>query len=427
MQRNEVFYDWLRAKLFDVEDNKEREEWLLASVKELAEELTDKPHEVRCYTLAALDTDIPVSNSRLVATYDIVKKHWTSVEGKYSEAPRSILRGVMLSALYQLGKGDYELCRIVYYTASGYAQFVQFGSEQAIIDRILSEFGREMEDEAVEKWSLAQAPAAPAFAQFKLKDFKLGDPTIDGETLEATLKKAAGKEPVNNYYSYHQDSTHWPNNFGKVASAGIVQAMAVAFKGFGESLSTKALENEINKFFNGVSASLAEAFQESFQSLQAVEQRSKLLWWKETLYSTTLGKGYRELDAAVLPVVMALDLAELLPNVTPVSVDYLLTDTYRAVVGSSGEEQPLSELLAAYENEATQQLLAPHLSLMTDCGERTTLTAFLAQVVHSQRLVKKLTSNTGLRDSSKATAVELAVLVLHDLLTERIIQEADAA
>ncbi|QKG51829.1 GTPase-associated system all-helical protein GASH [Hymenobacter sp. BRD67] len=336
MERNEVFYDWLRAKLFEVEDDKAREEWLTTSVNELAEVLAKKPHEVRCYTLVALDANIPVDNSRIVATYEIVKKHWTSVEGKYPQAPTGILRGVILSALYQLGTKDPELCRIVYYTASGYAQFVQFGSEQPVIDRILREFGRDVEDEATSEWELEKAPAAPSFAQFKLKDFKLGSAKVDDATLKTSLQAAAGITE-SGYASYSQNQSQnqvWATNFAGLASAGITGAIEAAIKGFGESLSTTALQNEINKFFTGVSESLATAFEGSFHSLQAVEQRSKLLWWKETLYSVALGKGYREIDTAVLPVVMAIDLAKMLPDVTPVSVDYLLTDTYRAVVGA---------------------------------------------------------------------------------------------
>lgn len=423
MDRNEVFYDWQRAQLFEVGDDKDRGEWLLAAAKELAAILEKQPHEVRCYTLVALDADIGADNSRVAFTYELVKKHWINVEGKYQDAPTTILRGVILSALYELGSESHVLCRIIYYTASGYAQFVQFGREQPAVDRILREFGKDVEDEARENWALAEASTTPAFAPFKLKDFKLGSATVDGEVLEANLKKAAGREPVNGYYSYHQDNTHWPSNFGKVASAGIAQAIEAAFKGFGESLSTAALEVEINKYFKGVSDSLTKAFAASFRSLQAVEQRSKLLWWKETLYSITLGKGYQELDRAVLPVVMAMDLFELLPDVTPVSVDYLLKDTFRAIVGDEDKAQPLVELVAAFEEEEHRNVLFPHLKEMQDCGERTTLTAFVAQVVHEKRLAKKLTASTGLRATEQATGSELAVLILHDLVTERIVNQ----
>ena len=332
----------------------------------------------------------------------------------------------MLGALYKLGSGDPELCRIIYYTASGYAQFVQFGREQHAIKLMLEAFGNDVEKEAMGEWSLAEVPVTPAFAAFKLKDFKLGSANVEAAPLLASLKKAAGPEPTTNNSSAHANAV-WINHFASTASNAIASAIESTVQSFGESLSTNTLQNEINRFFTGVSTALATTFKESFQSLVAVERRSKLLWWKETLYSTTLRKGYREIDREILPVVMALDLARLLPDSTPVSVDYLLTDTYRAVVGGASEKQALPELLAPFNEEEFQKQLAPHLPLMTDCGERTTLTAFLAQVVHDQRQPKKLGTYTGLRAEERATAEQLAVLVLHDLLTERLIKEADAA
>ncbi|MDO7877737.1 GTPase-associated system all-helical protein GASH [Hymenobacter sp. ASUV-10] len=429
MERNEIFYDWLRAKFFDTGDNDDRVKQLSAAVTDLVAVLKDSPAEVRCYTLAALDADIPTDNPRIVATYELLKKHWGSVEGKYPEAPRGILRGIMLSALYQLGTESDKLCRIIYYTASGYAQFVHFGSEQSIIDRILQEFGGDVENEAAREWALASVPTVPALETFKLKEFKLGNAEVDTASLETALKEAIGGDE-NGYYSYVQNSnanSQWGTHYASTASAGIAEAIQETVQNLGESLSTESLEAEINKFFNSVRASLTKTFKESFQSLLAVEQRSKLLWWKETLYSTTLRKGYREIDAAVLPVVMAIDLAKLLPEVTPVSVDYLLTDTYRAIQSAAPASQTLPELLDPFENDAHQQLLAPHLATMTDCGTRTTLTAFLAQVIQGQKTLKKLTAATGLRAEVQASPEQLAVLVLHDLLTERLIQKADAA
>ncbi|MBD2705428.1 hypothetical protein IC229_32760 [Spirosoma sp. BT702] len=430
MERNEIFYDWLRAKFFEIEDNDTRVQQLTAAVNDLATILEKDLHKVRCCTLSALDSDIPITNPSIVATYELVKKHWSSIEGKYPEPPRGILRGIILSALYQLGMKDAELCRIIYYTASGYCQFVRFGNEESIINRILKEFGKDVEDEALAEWSLGNAPVAPTPTALKLKnlslELKLDSTEVDENELKKALTEAAGIEPRHNH-GPQNGTQFWSPHFGSTASAGIVKAIKTAVNSFGGSLSTSTLETEINKYFANINNSLNNAFKESFQSLLAVERRSKLLWWKETLYSTTLRKSYREIDAAVLPVVMAIDLVKLLPDLTPVSVDYLLTDTYRAVKHDESIKQPLSKLLACFEDEEQQKLLASHLPMLTDCGERTTLTSFLTQVVHDQKSLKKLTHYTGLRADVEASHQQLAVIVLHDLLTERLIQEANAA
>lgn len=429
MDHNPVFAEYLRAGLFEIGDSDERLAQLGAAVTDLTSRLTNDLPAVRCYTLAALDANLPLDNAELLATQEIVRQHWKALAGKYPEPPRGILRGVMLSALYALGQEYAVPCRIIYYTAGGLGQFISFNREQAIIDRLLREFGKDVEDEALAAWSLAEQPTAPAVGKLKLPGLTSTAVTLDKAVLTAGLKKAIGPEE-NGYASYHNNTTYhdyWTKHFAENAGTSITSAVDSALQKVGQSLSTQAIETEINKFFTGVSTALTKAFTQSFQSLQAVEQRSRLLWWKETQYSLTLRRGYREVPAVVLPVVLALDLLALLPDVVPVSVDYLLLDTYRLLAGGPPKKQPLAELLAAFAEPANQQLLAPHLTPLTDCGSRTTLTAFLAQVVHGRTSTRKLSDHTGLRAKEPAASDQLAVLVLHDLLTERLIRTSHAA
>src|SRR3546814_6432355 len=67
----------------------------------------------------------------------------------------------------------------------------------------------------------------------------------------------------------------------------------LAFSGLSSSLSPNSIEKPINKFFTDFKKSLDQVLKTSFYSIQAVERRSKLLWWKETLYSSSLKDSYR--------------------------------------------------------------------------------------------------------------------------------------
>lgn len=420
MDNNQVFSEYLRAGLFEIGDADNRLEQLTGAVDELAAQLEDKPGAIRCYTLVALDANIPLTNPLLLKTHELLKGHWKGLEGKYPEPPRYILRGVMLSALYKLGKKWLVPCRIVYYTLSGLSQFIQFGREKPIIDLIQRELRTLIENKANEEWSLAENPAVPAFKAFEFAGFEVEEVEVDGDTLNAELLKAAGANPQG--YGPNNYPQQWATHFATTAGTAIATAIQSSIQEIGASLSTDALTTSINTYFQGVNKALTEAFKSSFQSLAAVERRSKLLWWKETLYSTTLGKGYRELPPVLLPVVMAIDLAKLLPVGIPASVDYLLLDTYRAVAGGAPKKQSLVELLTPFGEPAQADLLRPHLPLHTACEGRTTLTAFLTQVVHDQRQPKKLTDYTGLRAKEQASPDQLALLVLHDLLIERLIK-----
>jgi hypothetical protein len=420
MNSNLVFSEYLRLGLFDIGDADNRLEQLTKAVDELAAKLKNNPAAVRCYTLVALDANIPLTNVLLLETNELVKNHWKGLEGKYPEPPRTILRGVMLSALYQEGKQWLLPCRIIYYTLSGLGQFIQFGREKPVIELILHEFREYVENKAIEEWSLAKTPTVPTIAAFEFEGFEMGEVAIDNATLEASLLKAAGENSQG--YGPSDYPQQWSVHFAATASAGIAEVIQATAQEIGKSLSTEALETSINTYFKGVSEALTGALKSSFQSLVAVERRSTLLWWKETLYSTTLGKSYREISPVLLPVVMAIDLVKLLPDGIPASVDYLLLDTYRAIAGTALKKQPLAELLSPFGEPAQQQVLQPHLPLLSECQGRMTLTAFLAQVVHDQRVPKKLTDYTGLRAKEPASPDQLALLVLHDLLIERLIK-----
>jgi hypothetical protein len=420
MATNLIFAEYLRAGLFDIGDADNRLEQLTQAVDELAAELKDKPSAIRCYTLAALDSNLPLSNPQLLRTHELLKGHWKGLEGKYPTPPRHLLRGVMLSALYQLGKKWLVPCRIIYYTVSGLGQFIQFGREKSVIDLLLNEFRTYVESSANKEWSLAESPATPTIEAFEFAGFEVEEVEVDSEELVASLLKAASSNTQG--YGPHNYPQQWATHFSSTASAGITQAIQATVQGMGESFNTEALETSINTYFQGVNKAITDAFKSSFQALAAVERRSKLLWWKETLYSTTMQQSYREISPVLLPVVMAIDLAKLLPVGIPASVDYLLLDTYRTVAGGAAKKQSLVELLNPFSESAQQQALRPHLPLMTACEGRATLTGFLAQVVHDTRQPKKLTEYTGLRAKEQASPDQLALLVLHDLLIERLVK-----
>jgi hypothetical protein len=76
--------------------------------------------------------------------------------------------------------------------------------------------------------------------------------------------------------------------------------------------------------------------------------RLDALWWSEALYSDALQCSYRELDPALAAVLMALELATIVPSPPPASVGYLLAETVHRLPGASFDrKEPLSGVLDA--------------------------------------------------------------------------------
>src|SRR3546814_14386135 len=131
----------------------------------------------------------------------------------------------------------------------------------------------------------------------------------------------------------------------------------LAFSGLSSSLSPNSIEKPINKFFTDFKKSLDQVLKTSFYSIQAVERRSKLLWWKETLYSSSLKDSYRSVNEIVQPIIMADDLYQQLPDIDPVSVDYLLKDTLLLLNNKAKEKIQFSELLKELTKDENKDMI----------------------------------------------------------------------
>ncbi|OON69968.1 GTPase-associated system all-helical protein GASH [Hymenobacter sp. CRA2] len=422
MSANPLFDRWHENDFFGIGDDDARRDQLLKAVADLGKIFKKTPSQIRCYTLVALDAHIAEDNALLAATYELIKKHWPGAGGRFKGTmPRQTVRGVMLSALYERASEDLTALKVLYYTASGYYPFTDFGAEKPVIDLLLEEFGSKLETQAIAEWSLDQAGFTPHIEKFQFS-LSPAEVAVDKTQLEVLLKEAIHSLQLQDKYGTIRPQDEEGTAFGSKSAAAIGNAIEVAIKSSGKSLSTASFEAELNSFLDSVSKVITDTLTKSQQAMKAVERRSQLLWWKETLYSTTLRRSYRDLDVALLPAVMAVELAKLVPNTIPVSVDYLLTDTYRAVVSGKPAPQTLAELVAPFATAEHRTALRQALPQeMTACDERTTLTAFLTQVLHQRATPEQLQVRTGLRPDHPAAPDQLAVILLHDLLTDRLL------
>ena len=150
----------------------------------------------------------------------------------------------------------------------------------------------------------------------------------------------------------------------------------------------------------------------------AVERRSKLLWWKETLYSQSLKKSYRELDKNILPVVMSSDLYHQLPSITPVSVDFLLKDTLYLLLGKEEEINFENYLKAIKDDKST---LLEYLDNVNEYDGRISITDFIGLFINDKVAIKDFKNKTGIDLKEKTTFNTLSVSILHDLMAQYLI------
>jgi len=411
---------FLKTGLFDIGDSDERLKWLQESIADLKKKFEEDISLLPKFTLVALDPNISDNEPVMIETEKIITDHWKALRGKYTEMPRNIIRGVILNALNSVGIADPYSARVIYLTALNFYPYAKLNSEKNLVLTMLNTLGEIAEKNAIVEWSLIEQEPSIKLGTLKVSDFKFGAVSIDQSVIEKFLKEGAVNPSGHNPYQYPQQ---WGDYFSKKASEGISAAFQKAMDEFNNSLSPTAIETPINKFFTEFKKTLDANLKTSFSSLTAVERRSKLLWWKETLYSSSQKRSYRGLDKTLLPILMSSDLNNQVPEITPISVDYLLRDTLFLLIDKQDTPVKFSEFLSQISSENLKSILKSCFNKLNENDGRISVTDFIALLLHGRADAKDFKSRTGIAETEAITLTDLSVVVLHDLLTQRLIAE----
>ena len=410
----------LKSGLFDIGDSDERLKWLQQSVTALVKYLQKNYSQLPRYSLVALDPNISDKEPILNDVEEIVTKYWTALRGKYPDMPRNIHRGVILNALMQIGSEDPVAARIIYLTSSNYYPYTKLGKEKDIIHSLLAELGEIAENHAAEEWSLIEDEPKLNLGSLKINELKFESITLDKGALKPKMLTAIQNAPSGHTAQNHGGNSPWGEHFAENSSQGISDAFNSAFQNLNKSFSASSIEDPINKFFTSFKKSLDENLKSSFASIVAVERRSKLLWWKETLYSPSLKKSYREVSQPILPIVMGSDLNEQVAKITPISVDYLLRDTLLILIEKKGEKIKFKDFFNSLTKDSTKSEVINLLPEINESDGRISVTDFIILFLNDKTKLKDFTERTGIKQDDEISIEDLSVTIFHDLLTKRL-------
>ncbi|UUF12613.1 MULTISPECIES: GTPase-associated system all-helical protein GASH [Flavobacterium] len=415
---SKLLQPFLQAGLLDIGDSDERLVHITKSIEDLRVKLAANKGLLINYTLVALDPSISDTESVLIDTEAIVSANWKALRSKFTERPIPLLRAVILNALYDLGTENASIARVIYLTATNFYSYAKLGKEKAIIEKMLHDLGNIAEENAVQEWSLTTTQPELKISTLKVSGLKFSEVKIDSKDLKAKLKTAANTSPEG-YQPYHH-ADQWSTHFSTNATTGIENILTETFKSFSDGLSPTSIETPINKFFTEFKASLDQTLKASFSSIQAVERRSKLLWWKETLYSTSLENSYRTVDKFTKPFIMANDLFQQLPSIVPVSVDFLLRDTLLILEDSADEKISFSELLKSIDTLEHKSMLKSYFEEIESSVRRISISDYFGLVFQGKTTVDTFKQYTGIDDSEMVSLNDIGVMVLHDFMAEHL-------
>ncbi|WP_026768846.1 GTPase-associated system all-helical protein GASH [Asinibacterium sp. OR53] len=420
---NTLLQSLLQADLLNIGDSDERLEHIERSIADLGKKLADEQDLLPAYTLVGLDPNVSGEDPVLIKVEKIVTAHWKALRSKFSDRPVSILRAVILHALHDAGKTDPVVAAIIYLTASNFYPYAKLGREKQIVEEIVTELGEAAEKNASSEWSLEEKSPALKLGALKVTGLKVEAVNVDQDALKAKLKTAAARSPQG--HDPYNHPNEWATHFSNTAALGITDAIVNAFGQLDKTLSASGIETSINKFLTEFKKNLDGVLQESFQSITAVERRSKLLWWKETLYSSILKNSYRTVSDVMQPIVMAADLYQLLPKLVPVSVDFLLRDTLLMINSSADKKIPYSDLLTSLITKDNEALLQGCLDDTDHADGRIPITDFISLAAYGKEKATSLKKYTGIDPSETVSLCDIAVAILHNKMANYLIPNED--
>ena len=419
---NKLLQPLLQAGLLDIGDSDERLENIEKSITDLEKKLKKEQSFLPAYTLVSLDPNINPDEPVLAEVEAIIATHWKALRAKFSETPIPIIRAVILHALYNVGMTDAQIARVIYLTSSNFYPYAKLGREKEVVEKIMSDLGEFAEKNASEEWELESKEPQLKLSVLKLSDLSFGKVKVDEDELKAGLYTAANKSPGN--HNPYQHPPQWAEHFSTNASSAITKAVNEGFSEFSSSLSPDSIEKPINKFFTDFKKSLDQTLKSSFNSIQAVERRSKLLWWKETLYSSSLKNSYRSVIEILQPIIMANDLYQQLPAIVPISVDYLLRDTLLLLNNKAGKKMLFSELLEELSKDENKSTLEEYFEDKEELNQRISITDFIGLLIHGKVEALSLKQYTGIEDKEKVSFTDITVMILHDLMAQYLIPKS---
>lgn len=377
------------------------------------------------YTLVAFDPKVKDSDPVVQQVETIIIKKWPAFKNSVTatkDKSTTYVRAVILESLSQLSKDDAAKAALIWLTARDVIGHYQLGSEESVISGLLQELADQTEEKGQEVWGISHKLQANKIKGSVVSISAVKAAQISEEDLKVHLLDAmvhSGWNPSagggKNPHHQGQNNWHWPKYMAEHSAAGITEVVNTALSQQNKSLSTisSSLQKSLDDFF----AQLQPFFEDLNNSF--ANKRSELLWWKQALFSRSLNISYRSLNQLNAAVCMAHDLAEQVGAIYPESVDYLLRETLKDVLGEqAAEEHPLTDWLK--ESFSLHQNIQSALKGYAEQGEqRKPLLNAWANALHSGETTN-FSTETGIDKKAKLTLSDLAVWLFHGLQAQKL-------
>lgn len=423
-----IFDEFIKAGLIKIGGDDDIYDKLITSSKELAKELLVEKIKIINYALVSLDKNIAENEPVLKEVEECISKTWKMIRSQFGEMPIAIYRAVILQALENLAEEEAEIASIIWMTCSNTYQYLEFSStEQDLIKNHLNAMGNISEDEALKEWTIDREIKNIRIPNFKI-EVKKTKKVVDQKQLTEYFIAASGpqgedgvarNDPNANWTNGNQS---WSYQFAPRAAKGVTIEVNKALELQNNDIHQffSSFEKQATSYFTKLKRDVSSALKDTIQSSLAIERRSQLLWWKESLYSKSQKKSYSDLTEFQCSIAMPFDLFDLLPAKCPVSVDYILKETFNSI-NSKENKIKLFDYLTKIEQPENKSFLEKYFIQGNQSSGRVELNLFISEIVFSKVNIKsEMISKIGITQDAEIKYSELAIWILHCLLAKRL-------
>lgn len=401
MQTN-ILQAFLNERLLEIGADDTRLEKLKAASAELSKQYAKEPNLALGPLLAAWDPDAG-EDADLIKLGSVVQNHWPTFRSAFVDEPVTLYRAIVLQAVTEAMVSQISLAIAVHLLGENVLPHLKVGREQSVLSKVMECAKSIISARVGEIWATQVDARLPE---------KVEQPTstapkkIDIGTWTQVVAAAVGPHNRANTPALTTPNPQWANN-GAAWSFDFTDRMApilaevhdkaVASAFSATSKTQKAIGETVTSTLNGFMDVIASR-------TEHLNRSSQLLWWRQSSYSSSADKPYRKLTGALAAFHMAVDLADLLPEVYPAAVESFLFEAVRSVA----ETQPrqgvtLGELVEELRKDAGVRSLS-RLEDWTTMGQsRTLLLQALANACTSEsaelpRMGIAVTAKLGLED-----------------------------
>jgi len=344
----------------------------------------------------------------------------------------TVIRAVILDALERMAKDNMAVCTAIYLTGRKYFEHINYSSkEKGVIKHFLLETGKTVEQYSITSWKIENVEfksiSSPEYQTQLISSNLVGNTNALKSQFDNVPE--IGVTAVRSNYGSHNNIINsvgfkkWYSEFSAYISEAIVSDVYKKIQGIITPLnnSLKSLQEQVVTHTQSLSRNINEATKSLIKGTNSLRKRDQIIWWKETLFSNSLKRSYRDFENEVLRnIIMAYDYYWLVPGYCPLSVDYFFKEAI-IKMGTSSNEISFEEILQLLKDKESSAI-----TQIWNSYEKTDkimpVPEFINGFVHNHYKADEFEKLTYVKLSDKIKLTDLGLWVFHYLQSKHLLK-----